>query len=82
MTKINDIRKIRAKNNCWNCEGWKEIEFRQRLSDDIKRNLKGPPEVKIHLCFENWKPHEMIFRIDHWICYRMCPPGKIFFFLQ
>ena len=81
-TKINNIRKIRAKNNCWICEGWKEIEFTYRLSDDIKRNLKGPPEVKIHLGFENWKPHEMIFRYDHWICYRMCPPGEIFYFFS
>ena len=24
----------------------------------------------------------MIFRYDHWICYRMCPPGEIFYFFS
>ena len=79
-TKINNIRKIRAKNNCWICEGWKEIEFIYKISEEIRKNIKGPPVVKIHFGFENWKPYEMTFRYDQWICYRMCPPGEVFYF--
>jgi len=81
-TKINNIRKIRAKNNCWICEGWKEIEFIYKLSDETSKKLKGPPEVTIHLGFDGWKPNEMIHRNDHWVYYRMCPPGEVYYFFS
>lgn len=80
-TKINNIRKIKAKNNCWICEGWKETEFRFVIPQKYDRsNPSHIDEVKLHLNFEDFRSTDMINRNGVYICNRMCPPGEILFF--
>jgi hypothetical protein len=82
-TKVNEIRKIRAKNNCWICEGWKETEFKFVIPHHYESpHPEKPNQVKIHFNFDNFKPTDMIHRKEHgiYVCNRMCPPGEIQFF--
>jgi len=76
-TNNDKIRKIRAKNNCWICEGWREITFTYRAE-----KMKEPEKqfVKIHFSFENWKPYDTIYFDKTFKVVRMCPPGDILYF--
>lgn len=76
-TNISKVRKIRAKNNCWICEGWREIPFHYTPNSDVNVSLLT---VKIHLNFENWKPFDTNFSKGKFSCTRMCPPGEILYF--
>ena len=77
-TNNDKIRKIRAKNNCWICEGWREITF--TLKADAK--LKEPEKqfIKVHLSFENWKAFDTMFYDGSYRVVRMCPPGDVLYF--
>ena len=78
-SNIINIQKLRSKNNCWICEGWREIKFNYK-PNKIPENFENS-FVKLHLNFENYKSYELIFNDDSYICYRMCPPGLLNFFL-
>ena len=77
-TKIDAVRKIRNKNNCWICDGFREIEFEyipEEPIDDPNNHL-----VKIHLNFDDYKPFDMIYNDGKYHMARMCPPGEIEYF--
>ena len=79
-TTIDTVRKIRSKNNCWICDGFREIEFEyvpEEPLDDPNRHL-----VKIHLNFDNYKAFDMIFMDGRYHMARMCPPGDIYYFFS
>lgn len=78
-TNNDKVRRIRAKNNCWICEGWREIPFIYRPEKAMKNNL-GKYFVKLHLSFENWKPYDTILKDGIFKSIRMCPPGEIYYF--
>jgi hypothetical protein len=71
-------KKIRAKNNCWICEGWREITFSHKL----EKKVKDPSLyfVKIHLSFENWKAYDTMYHEGAFKAIRMCPPGEVLYF--
>ena len=72
------MNKMRAGNNCWICQCWREIEFVLDLKiKDIKPKYTV---VKIHLDFENYEPNDMIYKKKCFRLIRMCPPGKVKFF--
>ena len=77
-TSIEAIRKIRNKNNCWICDGFREIEFEFKF----KRKMENPNNhiVKIHLSFDGYKPFDMIYNEGNYHMARMCPPGDINYF--
>jgi len=77
-TNNDKVRRIRAKNNCWVCEGWREIPFIYRPEHSMK-NL-GRYVIKLHLSFEHWRPFDTILKDGIFKCIRMCPPGEIFYF--
>ena len=73
----NNVKKIRSKNNCWICEGWKEHHF--SIKRDLHKFLSGEEEeVCIHFSFEGYKPVEIKKNEDSgdFEIYRMCPPGE------
>ena len=88
-SNIIKIKKLRAKNNCWICEGWREIVFNYKPNDiSEEKNDK----IKLFLNFENYRninfnelnfikndfnESESIFQ-----CCRVCPPGDLYFFLS
>ena len=77
-TTIDTIRKIRSKNNCWICDGFREIEFEyipEVPIDDPNNYL-----VKIHLNFDGYKAFDMIYNDGKYHMARMCPPGEIDYF--
>ena len=77
-TTIDSIRKIRSKNNCWICDGYREIEFEyipEKPIEDPNNHL-----VKLHLSFDNYKSFDMIYNDGKYHMARMCPPGEIFYF--
>ena len=79
-TSIEAIRRIRNKNNCWICDGFREIEFEFEFKD---KNLIDNPNnhlVKIHLNFDDYKPFDMIYNEGTYYMTRMCPPGDINYF--
>ena len=85
-SKILNIKKIRAKNNCWICEGWNEVLFKYKLNLHEKKIpflYENKNMCNIHFNFEDYKQYEMIYKEneDEYICYRMCPPGEIFYFV-
>jgi len=80
-TSINNIKKIKSKNNCWICEGWREHHF--SFKRDLHKFLSGDEEsVYIHFSFEDYKPIELKKNenSDDYDIYRMCPPGEIFYY--
>lgn len=77
-TNNDKVRRIRAKNNCWICEGWREIPFIYRPDKSMK-NLDRYV-IKLHLSFENWKPYDTILKDGIFKSIRMCPPGEILYF--
>ena len=77
-TGIEKVRKIRGKNNCWICEGFREIKFEyipKEPIEDPNNHL-----VKLHLSFDDYKPFDMICNGSSFQIVRMCPPGEINYF--
>ena len=77
-TKIDSLRQIRGKNNCWICEGFREVQFEYMPEEPIldpNNHL-----VKLHLDFDDYKPFDMIYNGTKYQIIRMCPPGEIKFF--
>ena len=62
-SNVINSKKLRAKNNCWICEGWREIKFNYTLpinQDEINTNNTNNTNnekdyVKLYLNFENYK---------------------------
>ncbi len=81
MTKINNVKKIRSKNNCWICEGWREHHF--SVKRDLHKFISDEDEnVVLHLSFENYKPNEVLKNeiTRDFDTYRMCPPEETTFY--
>ena len=78
-SNIINVQKIRSKNNCWICEGWREIKFHYK-PNKYEGNLEQA-YVHLHLNFENYKPYQLSFDEDSFVCHRMCPSGNLTFFL-
>jgi len=78
-SNISNVRKIRAQNNCWICEGWKEQKFTFYPPKNITKAVKEL-KVKLHLNFDGYLANDTTFRLDSFVCYRMCPPIEIYFF--
>ena len=77
-TTIDAIRKIRSKNNCWICDGYREVEFEyipETPIEDPNNHL-----IKLHLSFDNYKSFDMIYNDGKYHMARMCPPGDISYF--
>ena len=77
-TKINPLRKIRGKSNCWICEGFREVQFEYIPEEPIR----DPDNhlVKLHLDFDDYKPFDMIYNGSKYQIIRMCPPGEVKYF--
>ena len=75
---IEKIRKIRGKNNCWICEGFREIQFEYIPEEPI--NDPTNHLVKLHLDFDDYKPFDMIYNGSKYQIIRMCPPGEVKYF--
>lgn len=92
-------KKIRFINNCWICQGWRETPFVVDLKEtsikthEINENIKlvdsrnedslCEKDVKLYLCFDNYKGFDMNSlnsESNKYIAYRMCPPGDIKYF--
>ena len=77
------ILPLRSKNNCWICEGWREIKFNYKPNQNEKNYENN--FIKLYLNFENYKNlslNELNFDDENFICHRMCPPGPLNFFLS
>ena len=77
-TKIDSVRKIRGKNNCWICEGFREVQFEYIPEEPIidpNNHL-----VKLHLDFDDYKPFDMLYNGSKYQIIRMCPPGEVKYF--
>ena len=77
-TGVETVRKIRGKNNCWICEGFREIKFEYIPKEPIldpNNHL-----VKLHLNFDDYRPFDMICSGNSFQIVRMCPPGEINYF--
>ena len=77
-TNVDTIRKIRGKNNCWICEGYREVEFEfvpEQPITDPNNHL-----VKLHLDFDDYKPFDMLYNGNKYQIIRMCPPGEVNYF--
>ncbi|MCQ2820521.1 MAG: hypothetical protein MJ252_24925, partial [archaeon] len=75
---VEKVRKIRSKNNCWICEGWREIDFEyipKEPMEDIQDHL-----VKLHLSCDGYKPFDMLYVKGRFHIVRACPPGDIHYF--
>ena len=77
-TSIDSIRKIRCKNKCWICDGFREVEFEYIPEKPIEN--PNHHIVKIHLNFDDYKPFDMIYNEGKYHMARMCPPGEINYF--
>lgn len=80
-SKIDNVRKIRNQNNCWICEGWREIEFTYIPKDEKILKEAEFTIVKIHFDFDNWNHYDMICNGRLFSTVRMCPPGTIYYFI-
>ena len=78
-SSIINVQKLRSKNNCWICEGWREIKFHYK-PNKYEGDLKSA-YVRLHLNFENYKSFELKLVDDGFVCHRMCPSGILNFFL-
>ena len=82
-SNVINIKKLRSKNNCWICEGWREIKFNYKPNQNEKNYENN--FIKLYLNFENYKNlslNELNFDDENFICHRMCPPGPLNFFLS
>ena len=77
-TAVDTVRKIRGKNNCWICEGFREVQFEFIPEEPIVD--PNSHLVKLHLNFDNYRPFDMICNGDKFQIVRMCPPGEINYF--
>ena len=78
-SNVLNVQKLRSKNNCWICEGWREIKFHYKPN-----NYEGDLDssyVRLHLNFEKYKSYDLHLVDDSFVCHRMCPPGILNFFL-
>ena len=80
FSKIQTVRKLRNKNNCWMCEGWKETEFIYVPDENLKKNAMFSI-VKIHFDFDNYNHYDMIFNGEVFSTVRMCPHGDVHYFI-
>ena len=74
-----NVQKLRAKNNCWICEGWREVKFHykpNKYEGDLQKAY-----MRLHLNFENYKSCFLKLSGDSFVGHRMCPPGNLIFFL-
>ena len=78
-SNIINVQKLRSKNNCWICEGWREIKFHYK-PNKLEGNLESS-YVRLHLNFENYKSFQLNLDEDSFVCHRMCPSGDLTFFL-
>jgi hypothetical protein len=79
-TNIEKVRKIRAKNNCWICEGWREMDIKfypGRLISNPAKNY-----VKLHMNFEDYRAYDTIYSNGCYFNTRMCPPGEVHYFFS
>ena len=94
-SNIINLKKLRAKNNCWICEGWREIKFNYKPPNSSENENLEKNYVKLYLNFENYKNinlNELFYNSNttnveknsnsSFICHRMCPPGELYFFLS
>ena len=79
-TKIDKLRKIRGKNNCWICEGFREVQFEYIPEEPIRD--PNNHLVKLHLDFDEYKPFDMIYNGSKYQIIRMCPPGEVKYFFS
>ena len=83
-SNILNIKKLRAKNNCWICEGWREVKFNYKPNSNNNNkqaeNLNDSTAT-LHLNFEKYKSYDMRLFHYNFQCYRMCPPGPLYFFI-
>ena len=77
-TKIEPIRKIRGRNNCWICQGFREVQFEYVPEEPIADPSNHL--VKLHLDFDDYKPFDMIYNGNKYQIIRMCPPGEVKYF--
>ena len=83
-----NLKKLRGKNNCWICEGWREIKFNYKPNDVTKNENDN---IKVYLNFENYKSinlnelsyikNELNENDSNFQIHRVCPPGELYFFL-
>ena len=78
-SSVINVQKLRSKNNCWICEGWREIKFHYK-PNKYEGNLESA-YVRLHLNFENYKSFSLRLINDSFVCHRMCPSGLLNFFL-
>ena len=92
-SNVINLKKLRAKNNCWICEGWREIKFNYKPpiiqeNENFQKNY-----VKVYLNFEKYKNinlNELTYTNNtingeqnpNFIIHRVCPPGELYFFLS
>ncbi len=82
-SKIKNVKKIRSKNNCWICEGWREHHF--SIKKDLHKFVGEDEEeeqVLLHLSFENYRPVKIQKNqlTNDYEIYRMCPPGDTYYY--
>lgn len=78
MSTIEKVRALKRINNCWICEGWREIKFSYKPEFISEEMNDG--SVSLHLSFENYIPSETTFQDGLFVSHRMCPPGDLFFY--
>ena len=75
----NPINNIKNDNNCWICQHWREVEF--ILDINIKDIKPKYILIKIHFDFEDYAPCDMFLKNNKFRLIKMCPPGKIKYFI-
>lgn len=64
-----ELQHLKAKDNCWICEGWSEHKFELRTP-------AFDAEVSIHFLFEDFKPFPIAqASAGVYVGHRMLPPG-------
>ena len=84
-SNVINTKKLRCKNNCWICEGWREIKFNYSSPNPSSNNKND--FIKIYLNFENYKNNDLnelnyVKKENNFQTYRMCPPGEVYFFIS
>ena len=76
-TNFENIRKLRMQNNCWICEGWRELKFTYKPSNEFFHEMV---KVQLHLEIDNYFPTDTHYERYEFVAYRMCPPGEVNYF--
>ena len=79
-SNVLNTKKLRSKNNCWICEGWREVKFNYKPNNKQEENITDSM-ASLHLNFENYKSYNMKLIHNNFLCHRMCPPGPLYFFI-